>query len=188
MSIVEFINSLVSPNNVEEAAPNNAVELLKHDHRVVETLFSKFEDSEGAADKRKLIKTIIDELTVHAKVEEKVVYPVLDKVEHEMAGEAIQEHHVVKFLLRELKNTTRITDEIEAKVKVLKEIVQHHVQEEEGEMLPQLEKSNADLNKMAEDIKAMKKQLKARAKSNKKVRSTKTSSVRGRKKPTRKAS
>lgn len=187
MSIVDFINSLMTSKEAEEVN-ENAVGLLKGDHRVVESLFAKFESSESAADKRRLIKTIIDELTVHAKVEEKLIYPVLDKVEHEMAGEAVQEHHVVKFLLRELKNTTRVTDEIEAKVKVLKEIVQHHVKEEESEMFPQLEKSDADLEALGEQVKMMKKQLKAKAKSARKNSTAKTATVRARKKPTRKAS
>lgn len=186
MNIRDFLDSF--QKKAEEPKPDNAVELLKGDHRLVESLFAKFEESSKAAEKKKIMGLIIDELTTHAAVEEKLVYPILDGADHDLAGEAVQEHHVVKFLLRELKNADGITDEIEAKVKVLKEIVEHHVKEEESEMFPKLESTDTDLNELGAEIKAKKADLKAKVKTKKAAARATVRKTKPARKPAKKAS
>jgi hemerythrin superfamily protein len=175
MGISDYLKELAASIMPESG---KVTDILKADHRKVETLFAKFEESTKNMEKRKVLDSIIEELTVHAKVEEQLVYPVLDKTDHEGAGEALQEHHVVKFLLRELKNA-EISDETKAKVTVLKEMVQHHVKEEEQQLFPELESSKADLISLGNQVKEKKEQLKARSKATKSSKLIATNSNKG---------
>ena len=76
-----------------------------------------------------------------------------------MTQEAIEEHHVVKMVLKELSSFDGSEENVKAKVKVLSEMVQHHVEEEESEMFPEMQKMDLDLMEMAEDVKAEKEKL-----------------------------
>lgn len=110
-------------------------ELLKADHKKVAELFDQLESDSG---KRKLdvFKQIKSELEVHTHIEEKIFYPALEKPEetHDLTLEAYEEHNVVKTLLQELSGSRAATDEWQAKAKVLRENVEHHVEEEENEL------------------------------------------------------
>jgi hemerythrin superfamily protein len=121
-----------------DASHEDVVQILKADHRRVEELFTEFEKTknDGPA-RRKILKKIITELEVHATVEEELVYPEAEADAH-VINEANEEHHVVKLLIAELKQARSMNDAVDAKVKVLKEMVQHHVKEEEGILLPKL--------------------------------------------------
>lgn len=179
----------------ESKAPkgDKATDLLKEDHAKVKELFEKFEKESKSTEKKKLIKTIIDELTLHTSIEEKLIYPIVAKKDGGMAEEALQEHHVVKFILRELKGAKTINKTIDAKVKVLKEMVTHHIKEEESELFPKLESSGQDMNKLGAQIKAKKQGPKKAAAKGKKTSTTKkptpskkkvTTSKKASKKPT----
>jgi len=118
---------------------------LKKDHRKVEDLFSQIEKAgDKAAKKReKLFQTLKLELTAHAEAEEQVLYAEIKKVEKlkDLSLEAYEEHHVVKILLEELTELSAEDEKWMAKLTVLKEMIEHHVEEEEGEMFPKAEKS-----------------------------------------------
>jgi hemerythrin-like domain-containing protein len=113
----------------------DAFELLKADHKKVAELFDLLETASG---KRKLdvFKQIKSELEIHTHVEETIFYPALEKPEetHDLTLEAYEEHNVVKTLLAELSGAKSATDEWQARAKVLRENVEHHVKEEENEL------------------------------------------------------
>ena len=127
------------------AAPKeqDAIAVLKHDHATVEELFTKFEKSGPRANKTRqsLVARMVTELSVHAAIEEALLYPVCRQ---EIAGteeeilESLEEHHVVKWLLAELDGLDPENERFGAKVAVLTEQVRHHVHEEEAELFPVL--------------------------------------------------
>ena len=130
--------------------PENAVALIKADHRQVEKLFKQFEEAGERAykTKQRLVEEIIGHLEAHAVVEEELFYPAVEakaaKDGKEMIHEAEEEHHVVKLLLGELKGMQPEDSHYDAKVTVLIENVRHHVEEEESELLPKAEKLLGD--------------------------------------------
>jgi hemerythrin superfamily protein len=142
----------------------DAIALLKADHKTVETLFRKFEQAGPNARKlkRKLVDQMVRELAVHAVIEEQVFYPaVRNKAEalNEQVLEALEEHHVVKWTLKELENLPPEAERFDAKVKVLMENIRTHVTEEENELFPQVRKafSPRELKDMAEALTMAKK-------------------------------
>jgi hemerythrin superfamily protein len=145
----------------------DAVELIKSDHRKVEQLFREFEEAGDRAYKTKqeLVGQIVNELEVHATIEEEIYYLAVDakarKDGKELIAEAVEEHHVVKILLGELSAMSSEDEAFDAKVTVLMENVRHHVEEEEGELLPQSEKilGTAELTRLGEEMAARKQQL-----------------------------
>jgi hemerythrin superfamily protein len=121
----------------------DAIALLKHDHREVEDLFKRFERAgDGAVkQKRKLVDQMITELSGHASIEEQVIYPwarehIVDADDEVL--EALEEHHVVKWLLWELEDLAPDDERFDAKVTVMMENVRHHVKEEEQELFSDL--------------------------------------------------
>lgn len=116
------------------------VALLMADHREVEMLFAEFERraEAGTIAIRDVLDQIVTALTVHAELEETLLYPALkDALDEPLAVlEAVEEHHVVKILLREIQGVAVDDERLDAKMHVLKEAVRHHVEEEEQELLP----------------------------------------------------
>ena len=145
----------------------DAVELIKSDHRTVEKLFREFEEAGDRAYKTKqeLVGQIVEELEVHATIEEETYYPAVEakarKDGKELIAEAVEEHHVVKILLGELRSMSSEDEAFDAKVTVLMENVRHHVEEEESELLPQSEKilDGDELTRLGEEMAARKRQL-----------------------------
>ena len=115
----------------------DAFNLLKADHRKVEELFEQLESASGQS-KMRVFEQIKTELELHTHIEETIFYPALErpKQTHDLTLEAYEEHDVVKKLLQELSRARNVSDEWEAKAKVLQENVEHHVEEEEGELFP----------------------------------------------------
>ncbi|MDQ1710197.1 MAG: hypothetical protein QOG49_1582 [Frankiaceae bacterium] len=119
----------------------DAITLLKNDHKTVERLFKRFEKAtkSGGESREAIVAEIITELSIHAAIEEQVFYPA---IRAEVADaedttlEALEEHHVVKWTLKELEGMKESDERFTAKVTVLMESVRHHVEEEEGEMFP----------------------------------------------------
>lgn len=118
----------------------DAFSLLKEDHRKVEDLFEQLESARGQA-KMRVFEQIKMELELHTHIEETVFYPALEKPKqtHDLTLEAYEEHDVVKKLLQELSRAKTANEEWEAKAKVLQENVEHHVEEEEGELFTKAE-------------------------------------------------
>jgi len=121
----------------------DAITMLKDDHRTVEKLFKRFEKTGDRAmvERRRLVDQIIEELSVHAAIEEQLFYPVtratVEGVDDDVL-EAVEEHHVAKWLLAELEHLDPADERFKAKVTVLIESVRHHVAEEEGEYFPKV--------------------------------------------------
>jgi hemerythrin superfamily protein len=142
----------------------DALTLLREDHRTVESLFKKFEalGDKALKAKRKLVDQMVKELSVHAVIEEQVFYPAVRErvkpLEDEVL-EALEEHHVAKWLLSELDGLPAEAERFDAKVSVLMESVRHHVKEEEKTLFPQVKRAlkPADLKALGELLQAAKK-------------------------------
>lgn len=147
----------------------NAIELLKKDHRTVESLFKSYEkakEQDEETRKAELFASIKQELDAHARVEEEVFYPAFDRAageedDKELVLEAGEEHKQVKTLLAELAEMSPDDRSFDAKMKVLKDNVEHHVEEEEKEMFPkaQEELGRETLDELGERMAALKERL-----------------------------
>ena len=128
---------------------SGVIEMLKEDHEKVKGLFNKFESAEGQ-ERADIAATAIMELKVHADLEEKLIYPAIREHidEDERMNEAVEEHHLVHVLIRELKKLKPKDEVFQAKFKVLGELVKHHIEEEEGEMFPKAQESEIDWEKL----------------------------------------
>lgn len=118
----------------------DAIVFLKDDHKTVEQLFKKYEGlGDGATkSKRKLVDQILDELAVHAAIEEKVFYPAIRDAAEDEVLEGYEEHHVFEQTMAELRDLDAEAENFDAKVGVLFEMVRHHVEEEEQDMFPKV--------------------------------------------------
>ncbi len=122
----------------------DAITLLKQDHKTVDKLFKEFEKAKQPAQQRSIAGKVVKELSVHAAIEEMVFYPaVRDRVPEveETVLEALEEHHVVKWVLSELEDMKPDHERFKAKMTVLIENVRHHVEEEEQELFPTVRKA-----------------------------------------------
>ena len=142
---------------MREENPVDAIQLVKKDHRTVEQLFKEFEKAARTGRKsslRRIVRELTRELSVHASIEEQILYPALRREERSEDDvlEALEEHHLVKLTLAELEAMEPENERYCAKVMVLVENVRHHVEEEEDELLPRLRKafSPADLKDLGE--------------------------------------
>ena len=150
MSLLEKVISAVKPSAADDGV--DALDLLKKDHDDVEALFKDYEmlaDGDGdSGDRRALSTRICGMLAIHALIEEEIFYPAVrelgTKKAEDMIGEAYEEHHVVKLVLAEIPKVDPADDAFEYKMTVLKELVEHHVEEEEDEMFPMAEKKLGD--------------------------------------------
>jgi hemerythrin superfamily protein len=144
------------------AKSQDAIALLKEDHRTVEKLFKQFEEAKGEGRKEKLARQICLELTVHTAIEEEIFYPACKgKIEDEdLLKEAYVEHDSAKLLMAEIEAGNGETDDFfDAKVQVLSEQIEHHVEEEEKDLFPKVRKADIDLDALGEQMAARKKEL-----------------------------
>lgn len=139
---------------------NPAVALLKDDHDRVKDLFDQFEAAGSRPAKVKVVRQALTELKVHAALEEELFYPaVRRRVGKEIMNEADEEHHVAKLLIAELDRMDGSETHFDAKFRVLAENVRHHIEEEEGEMLPKARKVKLDFDALAEKMTRRKEKL-----------------------------
>jgi hemerythrin superfamily protein len=122
----------------------DAIQLLTADHDEVRGLFEQFRQANEAEDMdrmKELQKQIFSELETHTRIEEDIFYPAVRETDEEeiteTVDEGIQEHHVVKVLMREIEDVSG-ADTYQAKMKVLMENVEHHAGEEESELFPEV--------------------------------------------------
>jgi len=132
------------------ADESNAVTMLKHDHDKVKDLFDRIEKAEHQAEKKKIAKQALEELRIHAALEEEIFYPAVREhmAKNEMndiMNEADEEHHVAKVLIAELTSMDGTGDHFEAKFTVLAENVRHHIKEEENDMFPKVKALDLDM-------------------------------------------
>ena len=143
-------------NEEDSIQEMSAIDILEADHREVEELFEEYEKVEEPSDKEQLAVKICSALQVHTQLEEEIFYPAArEAIENpELIDEAIVEHASAKQLIGEIEQMQPGEELYDAKLKVLQEQVVHHVEEEEGELFPQVEASELDLEalgkKMAE--------------------------------------
>jgi len=147
------------------AARDNALTLLAQDHKEVSKLFKTYEKlakAEADAEERGAIaQQICEMLTAHATIEEELFYPALrDAIDGEdLLDEAEVEHASVKDLIAQIEGMDPDDDLYDAKVTVLGEYVEHHVEEEENEIFPKASKSKLDLDGLGEQLKMRKEEL-----------------------------
>ena len=123
----------------------HAISLLLEDHDRVKKLFDRFEKATSVKEKERIIASALNELKIHASIEEEIFYPtVREHVGRDVMNEADEEHHVARLLIAELDRGTRGGDHRDAKFTVLSENVRHHIKEEEGEMLPKARELDID--------------------------------------------
>ena len=120
----------------------NALELLKQDHQKVKKLLTSATETEDKSEQKRLSREIRTELETHARIEETIFYPALKDADEtrDITLEAFEEHKLVKTLLGELESLGKDKEEWTAKFTVLKENIEHHVEEEEDEMFPKARK------------------------------------------------
>ncbi|HET6436785.1 MAG TPA: hemerythrin domain-containing protein [Anaeromyxobacter sp.] len=143
----------------------NAIDLLKMQHREVEQLFAKFEGtSEGSEKTRERIcREIGDALAVHSQIEEKIFYPGSKQEDtEELLRESVEEHLAVKRILADIMQPEPSDPQFDAKMQVAKELTEHHIQEEEGELFPLVEEacSREELEEMGSRMKQMADEMK----------------------------
>jgi hemerythrin-like domain-containing protein len=144
----------------------DAVALLKQDHKNVRQLLKKLESAEEGDERLELFSQIENELKVHTQIEEEIFYPAFhraaegEKDEH-LFYEAVEEHHVVDMVLPEISETDESSDEFAAKAKVLKDLVEHHAEEEETQMFPKARKlmGTGELKELGQQLEQRKQQL-----------------------------
>jgi hypothetical protein len=148
----------------------NAIKMLKDDHQKVKKLFREFEAAGDRAYRKKqqIAERVFHELEVHSKLEEEIFYPAVqqraDKEGKELVLEGLEEHHVVDVLIGELRQMEPEADEYDAKFKVLTENVEHHIEEEEGEMLPDAEQTlGEEVERLGQQMEQRKQELLAAA-------------------------
>lgn len=141
----------------------DAIALLKADHRSVEDLFEQFEGASGDGKKQKIALQICLELTVHAQIEEEIFYPACEgKVEEDLLEEAYVEHDGAKVLIAEIEAGGPDEKYYDAKVKVLSEQIEHHVKEEEKRMegiFAQARHAGLDMDTLGDQLRARKEEL-----------------------------
>jgi hemerythrin superfamily protein len=141
----------------------DAIALLKQDHRTVEELFEKFENASGDGRKQSLAEQICLELSVHAQIEEEIFYPACEgKVDEDLLKESYVEHDGAKVLIAEIIGGGPSDEFYDAKVKVLQEEIEHHVEEEERRMeglFAQARKADLDMDALGQELAARKMEL-----------------------------
>jgi len=141
----------------------DAIALLKADHRAVEALFEQFENASGDGKKQKIALQICLELTIHAKIEEEIFYPACEgQVDEDQLKEAYVEHDGAKVLIAEIEAGTPSDEFYDAKVKVLSEQIEHHVGEEEQRLegiFAQARKAGLDMDALGDRLRERKEQL-----------------------------
>lgn len=146
--------------------PQDAIALLKADHAEVKALFGRFEKlgEDGAREEKEaIVREACAKLTVHATVEEEIFYPAAREVPEADAllNEAEVEHDTAKDLIAKLDEMEADDEMFDASFTVLAEYIEHHVKEEEGELLPKVQKSDLDLDALGEEMAQRKEELMA---------------------------
>ena len=135
-----------------KAKATGAVEILKEQHDKVKKAFKEFEklDREDTEEQQQLVQTVCEDLKLHTTLEEELFYPAAREAidDEDIMNEAQVEHETAKMLIEQLENMGPDDPNFHATFTVLGEYVMHHVKEEEGEMFPEVKKSDLDLEEL----------------------------------------
>lgn len=159
------MNPAESDDDLIEDTDTDAIALLTADHEDVRQLFAEYEDlvadQADEQDRRALALQICDALTAHATVEEEIFYPAARAAlgDDDMLDEAEAEHASAKALIAEIQALDPSDDAFDDKVRLLAETVEHHVLEEEGDLFPQLQETEMDLQGLGEQIATRKEEV-----------------------------
>lgn len=142
-------------------------DLLRQDHDKVRDLFEQIEEDEEGENREELFSGLRSELQEHLQLEEKFFYPVLEQSDdtRDKALEAYEEHNVAKTVLGEFSNLDREDERWDAKIKVLREIVNHHLQEEEKNVFKLAKKAleQDQIKQITDQIRQQKSQMEKKA-------------------------
>ena len=158
---------MTRPKTESKAREQDAISILTEDHERVEKMFMEFEklmDSEGMeVQKGALVERICEELTVHTQIEEEIFYPAVRAAidDDDLMDEADVEHAGAKELIAQLQDMEPGDDHYDAKVTVLGENIEHHVQEEQDEMFPKARQAKLDLAALGAQMLERKQELQA---------------------------
>jgi len=152
----------------DQATEQDAIALLTKQHKEVADMFDEFENMSDRAttSKKKLVEKICEQLIMHTAIEEEIFYPAVreaSKETEDMVDEAVVEHASAKDLIAQLQEADPGDDLYDAKVKVLGEQIEHHVEEEEEEMFPKVRKLKLDLEQLGQEMAARRDELLASA-------------------------
>lgn len=157
-----------SKSHAKTQKSQDAVSLLKADHRQVAQWFDEFESAKSAKRKQSLATSICNALKVHTEIEEEIFYPAFLAAtkDKDMHHEAIVEHAGAKSLIAEIESSDPSDDYFDSKVHVLSEMIKHHVKEEEQPdgMFAEAKKSKMDLEALGQELLIRKQQLTGEAK------------------------
>ena len=146
-----------------KAKAAGAIEMLKEDHDKVKKAFKEFEklDREDSEAVQQLVQTVCEDLKVHTTLEEEIFYPAAREAleDEDIMNEAQVEHETAKMLIEQLENMGADDPNYHATFTVLGEYVLHHIKEEEGEMFPQVKKTELDLEELGARMKSRKEEL-----------------------------
>jgi hemerythrin superfamily protein len=138
------------------SSQQDAISLLVSDHKEVKTLFKQFEDlsDRSKVSKKKIADQICAALILHTRIEEQIFYPAVREAikDDDLMDEAVVEHASAKDLISQIQEMDPGDDLYDAKVKVLSEQIDHHVEEEEKEMFPKVRKAKLDLVALGEQM------------------------------------
>jgi hemerythrin superfamily protein len=153
---MEKIMVTAQKKSITENKPKaqEAITLLKADHKLVSMLFEQYETAKSSTKKKAIVSQICTELTVHAQLEEEIFYPQVRAAlkDKELVPEAIVEHATLKELITQLEDGEPGDELYNAKVKVLSEYVKHHVKEEQNEIFPKAKASKLDMYALGEQL------------------------------------
>jgi hemerythrin superfamily protein len=151
----------VTRKNTATPKQQNALALLRADHKKVSELFAQYEKTRSAEKKRTIVAEICTELGVHAQIEEEIFYPAVKAAlkDKELVPEALVEHASLKSLIAEVEGVEPEGEMFDAKIKVMSEFVKHHVKEEQDEMFPRAEKTTLDMNDLGAQLAERKEEL-----------------------------
>ncbi|HSC69040.1 MAG TPA: hemerythrin domain-containing protein [Cellvibrio sp.] len=150
-----------SVSSAKAPKAQEAIALLKADHKAVNLLFEQYESARSSTKKKALVSQICTELTVHAQIEEEIFYPQVKAAlkDKELIPEATVEHATLKDLIAQIEDVEPDGEMYDAKVKVLSEYVKHHVKEEQNELFPKVKESKLDLYALGEELLQRKQEL-----------------------------
>lgn len=171
----------MSPESMNEMDP---IAMLKGQHREVDALFAEIEAASDKAYKTKerLVKTIMEKLDMHADIEERIFYKAAREADEDLVLESYEEHAAMKNMLKRLANTEGSDETFKAKITVLKELVEHHVREEENDLFPKCREVFAEdeLMEIGQAMMARMEKLQEQARGKNRVKRTSKKKLKGR--------
>jgi hemerythrin superfamily protein len=143
----------------------DATAMLMADHKEVKALFKQFDKAESKQEKAELVAKICQELEVHMQIEEEIFYPAVKAAlkDHDLVPEGKVEHASVKDLIAQVKGVKPDGETYDARVKVMGELIEHHVKDEETEMFPKAKKTKLDMDALGAKMAQRKEELTAQA-------------------------